>query len=90
MIIKKVACTKNWKLKKLRKNSQKQNINVHANHANSEVNKGKLKCYRSGYASHLGNVYTYINTICKVCKKWVHLSKIFLSKINNSHNQMNI
>lgn len=44
MNLNKVACCKNVDTKKFINSYQRQNINNQANYANSDVNKGKLKC----------------------------------------------
>lgn len=85
MNVDKVTCTENAKPKQFQNNFQKQHIN---SHANFDVHKGKLKCYRCGNSLHLANSCKYINTFCNLCEKRDHLSKVFKSKSNNLKKQI--
>ena len=72
----KILVNKNTKEKFVESKFVKQNKpNNIPKTAYLNVNKGNLKCFRCGGATHLANVCRYINTICTPCKK-KHLQKV--------------
>lgn len=60
------------------------------NDENSEVNKGKLKCYGCCDASYLANTCRFISTICNLYKKRGYLSNVCKSKNNKTQKQMKV